>query len=91
MSEVSLNRAERRYELDVDGSVAVAAFRDEAGVRTFTHTVVPEALGGRGVGSRLIAAALVDTRAAGLRVVPRCSFVAGYIDRHPEFHDLLAA
>lgn len=84
------NRAARRYELTVDGMVAFAAYEPSAGAIRFTHTIVPEALGGKGVGSRLIKAALDDVRAQGLKVVPQCSFVAGYIDRHPDYQDLLA-
>ena len=54
----------------------------------FTHTQVPPALEGQGVGSRLIAGALAQVREAGLKVVPACSFVAAYVQRHPEAADL---
>jgi uncharacterized protein len=90
MSEVRLNAAADRYELDCADGPAVAAFEDDGRVRTFTHTVVPPAAEGHGVGSRLVAGALADTRARGLAVVPRCPFVAAYIERHPEWADLLA-
>jgi predicted GNAT family acetyltransferase len=57
---------------------------------TFTHTEVPAPLRGRGLGSQMMRGVLQDVRAQGLKVVPRCPFVASYIDRHPEFADLLA-
>ena len=82
--------AARRYELPVDGATAYAAYERDGDVVTFTHTIVPPAIEGHGVGSRLIAAALDDVRAHGLRVVPQCPFVAAYIDRHPDYRDLLA-
>ena len=44
---------------------------------------------GHGVGSRLVQGALDDLRARGLAVVPLCPFVAGFIDRHPEYADLV--
>lgn len=88
--DVTDNRDAQRYELVVDGSKAVAAYTLGDGTITFTHTVVPEAIGGRGVGTRLIAAALADVRARGLKVVPQCPFVAAYIDKHPDERDLLA-
>jgi predicted GNAT family acetyltransferase len=91
MSEtVHDNRDEHRYELEVDGQLAIAAYEPRGGALAFTHTEVPAALGGRGIASRLIKGALDDARAQGLKVVPICEFVAAYIDKHPEEQDLLA-
>ena len=90
MSAVRNNAAESRYELQAEGETAFAAYREEAGNVVFEHTVVPEALEGRGTGSALVRGALEDVRARGLKVVPFCSFVKGWIDRHPEAQDLLA-
>ncbi|SEJ96241.1 hypothetical protein SAMN05518849_12123 [Sphingobium sp. AP50] len=84
------NEAEGRYELSVEGQLAVAAYDRREGALVFTHTQVPAALEGQGVGSRLIGAALADARAQNLKVVPLCEFVAAYIERHPQEQDLLA-
>jgi predicted GNAT family acetyltransferase len=88
--EVRNNEAEGRYELAVDGELAIAAYDRREGALIFTHTQVPAALEGQGVGSRLIKAALADARAQGLKIVPLCEFVAAYIERHPQEQDLLA-
>ncbi|HEX6374263.1 MAG TPA: GNAT family N-acetyltransferase [Allosphingosinicella sp.] len=88
--EVRNNEAEHRYELAVDGRLAVAEYRLRPGRISFTHTEVPDALAGRGIGKRLVKAALDDARAQGLKVVPICPFVKHYIDTHPEERDLLA-
>ncbi|MGL4312553.1 MAG: GNAT family N-acetyltransferase [Sphingomonas sp.] len=90
MTEICDNSALHRFELVEDGHLAFAEYRIEAGVITFTHTIVPPEIGGRGVASRLIAAALDSARERGLKVVPQCSFVAAFFDRHPEQRDLLA-
>ncbi len=87
---VTDNRAANRYELAVDGVTAFAEYQRRDDVLTFTHTVVPPEIGGRGVGSRLIAGALADVRAQGLKIVPQCSFVAAYLDKHADDRDLLA-
>ena len=79
-----------RYELEVDGEIAIAVYQQKPGVVVFTHTEVPDALAGRGIGSRLIGGALRDVRANDLKIVPLCEFVAAYLDKHPEEQDLLA-
>jgi predicted GNAT family acetyltransferase len=87
--EVRNNPALNRFELDVDGQTAVAYYRLAPGVITFTHTEVPPALEGHGVGSKLIRGALESARAQGLKVVARCPFVGAFMGKHPEFNDLL--
>ena len=84
------NPARSRFELDADGVTAVANYRLAGGVMTFTHTEVPPHARGRGIASRLIAGALAAARTRELKVVAQCSFVSAYIERHPEFRDLLA-
>jgi predicted GNAT family acetyltransferase len=87
---IANNRERHRYELSVDGQIAHADYKLEGKNITFTHTSVPEALEGQGIASRLIAHALGDARDQGLSVIPQCPFVAAYIEKHPEWADLLA-
>jgi uncharacterized protein len=54
----------------------------------FTHTEVDTRYEGRGVGSALARAALDDVRRQGKLVIAQCPFIAGYIQRHPEYADL---
>ncbi|MDF0486966.1 GNAT family N-acetyltransferase [Sphingomonas sp. H39-1-10] len=89
MPDVTDNRSEHEFEIVVDGHRAVAAYQMEDDTIVFTHTIVPEAIEGRGVGSRLIRAALDSARDRKLKVIPQCPFVAAYIERHPEYRDLL--
>ncbi|MEZ5785884.1 MAG: GNAT family N-acetyltransferase [Xanthobacteraceae bacterium] len=91
MKAVCHNHALSRFELDLDGGeLAFARYRLENGLMIFTHTEVPPRGRGRGTGSHLIHGALELARGLNKKVVPRCSFVADYIDRHPEFSDLVA-
>lgn len=79
-----------RYEVTVDDEPAgFTDFVDHEGQRIFHHTEIGAEFGGRGLGSTLIGRALADTRSAGLRVVPVCSFVANYLDKHPELADIV--
>jgi predicted GNAT family acetyltransferase len=90
MHDVIDNAAEQRFELEVDGHTAIAAYEREGDLVTFTHTVVPSALRGQGVGSQLIEGALTQVRAAGGKVRPLCTFVARYLAQHPQWQDLRA-
>ena len=89
--EVTNNEAEKRYEARVDGELAGSAFYDTADdLIVFTHTEVDESYEGHGVGSALARFALDDVRADGRRrVIARCPFIKGWIDRHPDYKDLL--
>ena len=84
MSDVIDNVARHRFELEAEGETAFAAYTRADGVITFTHTIVPPALEGRGIGSTLIKGALASVRADGLKVIPQCPFVRAYIDKHSE-------
>ncbi len=83
------NPAQSRFELNADGGTAAAYYQLSREVITFTHTEVPRALEGRGIGSQLARGALEAVRARGLKVVAECPFIRGYIERHPEFQNLL--
>lgn len=84
------NPERHRFEADLgDGSVAIAEYTLPRGKIMFTHTEVPPAHEGRGIGSALIRFALAAARERGLQVIPICPFFAAYIKRHEEEQDLL--
>lgn len=86
------NRPEKkRFELTLDGQVAVVEYILLPHRIIFTHTEVPEAFEGQGVGSALAKHVLNFAREQGLKVQPLCPFIAGYMRRHrEEYADLLA-
>jgi uncharacterized protein len=85
------NPKELRYEILREGElVGVIRYRVEPGVIVLVHTDIAPSAEGQGVGSRIVAGALDDIRSRGLRIVPVCPFVAAYLRRHPEQHDLIA-
>jgi len=87
---VTENRALHRYEAYVDDTLAAyVTYELTPGGITFLHTGTKPAFEGRGIGSRLAAAALDDARTRGLRVTPLCPFISAFIDRHPAYADLV--
>jgi predicted GNAT family acetyltransferase len=88
--EVRDNPDEERYEASVDGQLAgFTVYRSRPGLIALVHTEVDEAFEGHGVGSTLVRFELDDARRRGLAVLPFCPFVNGYIERHPEYVDLV--
>lgn len=90
-NEVHHNRAFQRFELPVDGSMAVMNYRMDGSTMIIIHTGVPAELEGRGLGSLLVRAGLEYARENSLGVIPVCWFVEGYIERHPEYKDMLVS
>lgn len=88
--KVRHDEARRRFELEEEGATGFLTYERQDGTIVFTHTIVPAELEGRGIGSRIVRAGLDFARAEGLRVVPQCSFVRGYIERHADYADLVA-
>jgi uncharacterized protein len=89
MSDIIDNTEKHRFELAVEGHIAATYYNIADGVITFIHTEVPPELGGKGIGSKLIKGALDQVRADGLKVIPQCPFVKAFIEKHPDYQDLL--
>lgn len=87
---VTHNEAAHRYEIRVDGAMAVADYEIEGDRQVFTHTFVPPELRGRGLAEALVRQALNDAKAAGRKVVPACSYVDVFMQRNKEFEPLRA-
>ena len=87
--EVQNNQEAGRYEVRTAAGMAFAEYRPVGHSVMFTHTEVPEAMEGQGIGSELVKAALEDVRAQGKRVIPMCPFVAAYIGQHRDYLDLV--
>jgi len=86
---VAHDTASHRFSVEVDGLHGELDYRLAGSVMTITHTGVPEQLAGRGIGARLMGAALDAARAAGWKVVPACSYATAFMLKHPEYEDLL--
>ena len=85
------NAPSKRYEFRIDRQTPKIEYEKPAdGVNDQTHTEVPRELAGRGIGSRLVEKALADIDRQGLRLIPRCSFVAGYIRKNPRWERIVA-
>ena len=83
------NIGARRFETMIDGHLAIADYELDGNRMIFTHTFVPPELRGRGIAEKLVRPALELARAEQRIVVPACSYVAAFIQRHPEFKELV--
>ena len=89
MRKVCDNKPKSRFELDVEGGMAFANYRRTPSSVIITHTETPRELRGQGVASELVRGALELIRADGSKVIAGCGFVVDYLNKHPEFADLV--
>ena len=82
--------AERRFVLEQAGTVAELVYRSEPGRLVLVHTEVPDQLGGRGIGGRLVRAAVDRAAADHLTVVPWCPFARRWQSGHPDVAGAIA-
>ncbi|MBL7496609.1 N-acetyltransferase [Frankia sp. CNm7] len=80
----------RRFELEIDGTIAgFVTYSTYPGIIAFNHTETDPAFAGQGVGGDLAREALDAARARNLTVWPRCPFIRSWIERHPDYADLV--
>jgi predicted GNAT family acetyltransferase len=91
-TKVVNNPEQNRYELQRgEEMVGFVTYRERPGLIAFVHTETDNRLEGQGLASTLVAGALDDVRERGLEVLPFCPFANSYIQRHPEYADLVPA
>jgi uncharacterized protein len=88
--EVIHNVEARRFEIHYGDDMARLEYHLRGPSIVYTHTVVPVVLEGHGIAGRLAKEALDYARESGLSVVPLCPYVADYIEKHPEYGDLVS-
>ncbi|KRG69177.1 GNAT family N-acetyltransferase [Pseudoxanthomonas dokdonensis] len=91
MTDIQHDRQRQRFSTQVDGQTAELTYQLHGQQMIIDHTGVPPAIGGRGIAADLVRAALEHARAEGWSVRPACSYAAAYIQRHPQYADLLAS
>ncbi len=79
-----LNETEHRFESMTEDAVAHLDFRIEGDRLVIAHTEVPDELEGQGIGGDLVRAAIHYAGEHALTIVPRCPFVRGWLERHPD-------
>ena len=90
MTDIRHDAAHHRFVTEVDGHTAYVEYEPGASAIAITHTIVPEAIGGRGIAGALVRAAALHARNEGLQVDPVCSYADAWLRKHPEFEDLRA-
>jgi len=81
--EVVDNTAATRFEIRMDGHIAVLVYELVGRQFRIIHTIVPEALGGHGLAGTLVQAAIARATAEGLTIIPDCPFARGWLEKHP--------
>ena len=90
MTDIAHDHARQRFTIEADGQAGYLEYERAGDALVITHTIVPPAIGGRGIAGDLVRAALEHAKAEGLRVDPRCSYAEAWIRKHPEYEALRA-
>ncbi|WP_298160531.1 GNAT family N-acetyltransferase [Brevundimonas sp.] len=88
-AEIRDNVELHRYELPVGDEVAIVTYNLSEPNLMITETLVPQALEGQGIASRLAKHVLADARDRGLLILPVCPFFSAYLQKHPEYADVV--
>lgn len=83
--DVQHNEKSHQYSAKVQGDEAVVTYMEEGDAVVFTHTLVPEAMRGQGVGEELVRQAVEEARGRGREVLASCPFVQRFLEQHPEY------
>ena len=78
-----------RFEMHVEDHIAFIDYLKKNHTLILTHTEVPEEISGQGIGKKLVHEVLSHAENNSFKVIPRCSFIIGYMKRHPETQHLL--
>ena len=83
--QITNNTDAHRFETTVDGHTAYVEYTFDGDTMIFPHTLVPDAIGGQGIGSQLAKAALDWAKEEGYAIQPDCPFIRSYVEKHPEY------
>jgi len=85
------NKQIHRFEVHIDGHTGYLEYKEQGdGLLEYAHTIVPKQLGGQGIGSQLVKHALDYARDNNYKVIPSCSFVDAYMNKHESYQSLRA-
>ncbi len=88
MSETLIhNAAECKYEYHIDGHVAYITYDDQQGNMHLTHTIVPDALAGKGLAKALLEDVLQHIKKDNKKAVAKCSYIIKYLEKNPQASD----
>lgn len=91
ISALIRNQQKKRFEVETHGHTAFIEYMiDKDNIMYLTHTEVPKALEGKGVGKNIVEKTLHYLKDNGFKLAPLCPFVAAYLKRHPEWQEILA-
>jgi len=83
------NKDENKYEFHIDDYIAYITYDNQDGVLHLTHTIVPDALAGKGLAKKLTIAVMEEIEAQGLKMQPQCSYIVAFVEKNPDYARLL--
>lgn len=88
--EVHHDEAQKKFWVEVDGYKADMSYHLKEGHLDIRHTLVPEAIGGRGIASMLVKTTYDYARHKGLKPMATCAYAVCWLQRHPEYQGVIS-
>jgi len=88
--EVIHDIEKQKFFVVIDGLESHLEYVKVENVLNLNHTYVPSELRGKGIAGKIVKAALTYAEENNLKIIPSCSYVADYIQRHKEYEFLVA-
>jgi uncharacterized protein len=90
-ASVKINTHKHQFDLRTDGKLSFVTYEETTDdTLTLLHTEVDPDLEGQGIGTALVRGTLDYIRANDLYMIPSCPFVKRFVERHPEYQDLVS-
>lgn len=90
MNEVINDLQGSRFVLDVDGQEVYVLYAEDKQTLDLYSTYTPPKLRGQGLAEKVVLAAFEYAQEKNLKVIPSCWYVRVFIDKHPEFQNIVS-
>lgn len=81
--ELEKNETSNRFEMNVNGNLAIIEYKQYPGKIALLHTEVPAEMEGKGAATAIIEKTLAWIEKNKFKLMPFCPLVVAYLKRHP--------
>jgi len=89
-NELKIMKTRNKFYVKTEHGEAVLLYKSEGkGKINMYHTFVPDEDRGKGIAEKLAFAAFEYAKENKLKVIPGCTYISYFVQKHPEFNDMI--